>query len=78
MMALPSWDIHRIEELIGDKVEPAKLRVALHKAVRKLQLPDQFTREEAAAVLDLLCSEDGVIGVAARFAKVRVVLMPDD
>ncbi len=72
------WNILRLEGLIGDKVEASKLRVTLHKAQRRLQLPEEFSREDAVSILDLLCGEEGVLGVAARFAKVRVVLMSDD
>lgn len=77
-MADTSWNSDRLEELIGNHVEAAKLRPVLVKAIRKRRLGETFSKTDAGELLDDLSQEPGVLGVAARFAKVRLVLMLDE
>lgn len=77
-MSRTSWNQPRLEELLAGKLDQAKVREALARTIRKLHLGPDFTKEDASNVLDLLCGEAGALGVAARFAKVRLVLMLDD
>jgi hypothetical protein len=77
MKQLP-WTQARLETLITGNLDAVKVRDALARSVRRLNLDDHFSKEDAGDVLDAMCDEPGTIGIAARFAKVRLVLTPDD
>ncbi len=73
-----TWNQARIEALIVGRLDASKVRDAVAHAIRLLNLDTEFSKEEASKVLDAMCNEPGTMGIAARFAKVRFVLMPDD
>jgi hypothetical protein len=77
-MKRSTWNQARLEALIIGNLDAAKVSDALANSIRRLNLDETFSKEEASDVLDGMCSEPGTIGIAARFAKVRLVLMPDD
>jgi hypothetical protein len=77
-MKRATWNQARLEELVGGNLDAAKVRDALARSIRTLNLPESFSKDDAGDVLDVMCSEAGTLGVAARFAKVRLVLLPDE
>ncbi|HVJ20249.1 MAG TPA: hypothetical protein VM686_32765 [Polyangiaceae bacterium] len=77
-MKRATWNQARLEALIVGNLDAAKVSDAVANGIRRLNLDVTFTKEEASDVLDAMCNEPGTIGIAARFAKVRLVLMPDD
>jgi hypothetical protein len=76
-MKRSTWNQARLEELITT-LDPAMVREAVAHGIRRLNLELEFSKEDASQVLDIMCAEPGAMGIAARFAKVRLVLMPDD
>lgn len=69
----------RIEELFAfftPSVGEEKAREAVGAAITRLHLAHKnaLDRGESLAVLDELATADGIIGVAARFAKARILL----
>jgi hypothetical protein len=69
----------RIEELFAfftPSVGEEKAREAVGAAITRLHLAHKNTldRVEALAVLDEIATAPGIVGVAARFAKARILL----
>ncbi len=73
-----TWNQARLEELLSGSLDATKVRDAIAHGIRRLNLDEEFSKEEASSVLDAMCDEPGAIGIAARFAKVRLVLTPED
>lgn len=76
-MAQGKWDKLRLAELLRPHVDPAKLSEAIDAEIRRLQLPVLFSKNDALAILAGLADSPGVLGVAARFARARVLLSAD-
>jgi hypothetical protein len=57
--------------------DPVEVERALTRAAERLSLRgDVFDRSQLLAVLDEMISTTGVVGVVARFAKARALLLP--
>jgi hypothetical protein len=66
---------HEVALLLSSSIGLEKAAVCVSDAVAKLGLePAGLTREDALAVLELIATQSGIIGVTARFAKSRVCL----
>lgn len=64
-----------IAALLGPNVDAARSARAVDDAARELGVQtESLTPQQAIKVLDALANEDGVVGVAARFAKARFAL----
>lgn len=62
-------------EFLSPTVGDAAARHVIADAVSALQLnPHAMSQDEALAVLERVAHLDGLIGVAARFAKTRIYL----
>lgn len=72
-MAGPTgWSRDRLLPLLGGSPQSATL---LDAAIGALKLnPSVLSQKEALLVLEHLCNDPGLVGVAARFAKARVLL----
>jgi hypothetical protein len=69
----------RIEELVAfftPSVGEEKARESVGTALSRLHFTDktQLDRAESLAVLDEIAAAPGIVGVAARFAKARILL----
>jgi hypothetical protein len=53
--------IEKAKELIGETAD-------------QLGLPDELTNEQCLEVLEKIAAQPGLVGIAARFAKSRVLL----
>jgi hypothetical protein len=63
--------------LLAPALGTEKARDAVTTSAHRLQLdPQNLSREQALAVLDVLAATDGIVGVVARFAKARFLLEP--
>jgi hypothetical protein len=65
-----------IEGLLACSLGDEKARSVWDDALRRLGVPpiDSYSRGQAKALLDSLAGDDGIIGLAARFARVRLDL----
>lgn len=71
-----SWSRDRLVQWVGLRHDAKKLEGAIDALLRKRGLgPGAFTREDALQLLEELTAEGGATGVAARFAKARLLLV---
>lgn len=61
--------------LLGTRVDRAAATRALSMAAARLRIGEPFSRDQVAELLEALASEPGTLGIVARFAKARVILM---
>jgi hypothetical protein len=65
-----------VEALLACSLGDEKARAVWDDALRRLGIPpiESYSRGQAKALLDSLASTEGIIGLAARFARVRLDL----
>lgn len=69
-------DASELVALLSPALGAEKSRDAVEAVASRLALdPRRLTREHALAVLDELTKNDGIVGVVARFAKARFLLV---
>jgi hypothetical protein len=71
----PVLSARTLAELLAHTLGLEKAEEALQASARRLALPpDKLDREQAARVFDDLSQKDGLVGIAARFAKAHMLL----
>ena len=63
-------------DLLGASLGQEKARDAVDQQLKRMgrESATDFDKEQALALLDVLSREPGLVGVVARFAKVRLIL----
>lgn len=67
--------------MLSESLGQEKANETVAAAAQQLQLSGRdFDREETLAILELMASSPGLVGIVARFAKARAILsfMPSD
>ena len=77
---LPSSDhrvaVHRLVELLAPSVGQEKSEEAVRDAMSRLGFQgDELDAKQSLRVLELLATSGGIVGVTARFAKARLLLL---
>jgi hypothetical protein len=73
--ASPVLSARTLAELLAHTLGLEKAEEAIQASARRLSLsPDKLDREQAVRVFDDLSQKDGLVGIAARFAKAHVLL----
>lgn len=70
-------NLHTIDELAGllsQNIGIEKATELVRAAARELALGERVTPEQGLAVLERIAAQPGIVGIAARFAKSRVLL----
>lgn len=64
-------------ERLGRSIGYPQAETIISKVSRSIGIPDEapLLRDDALRVLDILITRDGLVGVAARFLKVRMLLV---
>jgi hypothetical protein len=71
----PVLSARTLAELLAHTLGLEKAEEAIQASARRLSLPpDKLDREQAARVFDDLSQKDGLVGIAARFAKAHMLL----
>ncbi len=70
------FDIDSLAKLLGASIGDDKATDEVRAAVRALELPSAspLSMDQALAVLEHIAQTQGIVGVAARFAKSRIHL----
>ncbi len=79
----PAWAAiaHDTRQLLIERLAKAigftQAEALIQKTSRGIGIPDHalMTRDDAIRVLDVLIAREGLVGVAARFLKVRMLLV---
>lgn len=64
-------------DMLSPTIGAAKACEVVAVQVRRHRLAAEFSREEALNLLEAIASTTGIVGISARFAKVKVSLRQD-
>jgi hypothetical protein len=67
------WSMGDLVQMLS-RADPSKVERALRPLIEKRGLVSPYNREEVLWLLGELASEQGLLAVVARFAKVRLIL----
>lgn len=62
-----------ITALLATSIGEEKAKAVVESAATELLLPDPMSTAEAMAVLEHIAGQEGLVGVAARFARSRAI-----
>jgi hypothetical protein len=64
-------------DLLSPTIGAAKASDVITGALRRRGVSGFFTRDQALAMLEDVAATQGIVGISARFAKVKVSLLPE-
>lgn len=64
-------------DLLSPTIGTAKANDVIAGVLRRRGVSGSFTRDQALALLEDVAATQGIVGISARFAKVKVSLLPE-